>query len=114
MAQVPEGVEDIMEHPHLYGLPTFEEFCKNKSRWMKDPEEALVSIDAGDKNLRCKQEYFVEKYKVKSLEAAAYLMIEMAGSVDAFKCDPQVVPSQDHESILRVTFLRKRDTDAKL
>lgn len=101
-------LEDLMDDPHRFGLPTLEEYMKNPSRWKIKEDEVVDGIDAGDRNLGCTQEYYVEQYKMDSLEHATQTMRNMAGSVKAFKYDPQVIPAQQGIK-LRITFRLKEE-----
>lgn len=44
--------EDILEDPNRYGLPTFQEFCKNPEKWRANPEQVLIDATRGSTILK--------------------------------------------------------------
>lgn len=104
------SIEEVLDNPKLYGLPNFEEFVANKSKWMGSQEDGIANIDAGDRNLQCKQEYYIEKYKIESLEKCERIAKEMGYSLFTdFEWNPQVCPTQDWKPVLKVQFKIKRE-----
>jgi hypothetical protein len=88
-------IEDLMTNPNDYGMPTFDEFRKNKSKYMANPEEKIAAIDRGDPMLGCFQKYYVEyglkKYGPLPLETLERIAIAEGLSLHHdFIEDPQL------------------------
>jgi hypothetical protein len=67
----PQSQEDIIENPHKYGFPSFDEFKRNPEQWLGRDDESLAQADVGstilNKTVR-RHIYEVEGYRCKSLE----------------------------------------------
>lgn len=64
-------VKDVLEDPHSYGMPTFQEFAKNRERYMGREDDVLSSVDAGGillKNRTKRIKYQVKGYRCDTLE----------------------------------------------
>lgn len=108
MRAIPETIEDLVENPTKFGMPTFEEFIRNKKKWMGSKEDWLESIDAGDPVLKLTQRYYVEHYRVESLEQAERIALDMGFNLyDDFVLDPQIVQDGGRH-VSEVKFRSKR------
>lgn len=94
--KIAQSVEEIQENPTQYGMPTFDEFIRNKEKYLGRHDEVLASIDAGDRNTGAIQKYYIETdcgtIRLDSLEQAERIAIEMGLSIhneSHFKVDPQ-------------------------
>lgn len=70
-------VDDIIDNPQKYGLPTFQEFAKNPSKWKQGVEELFETVDRGSTQLKPlirKHEYRILGYKCKTLEEVQRIM----------------------------------------
>lgn len=56
----PDSIEELAEDPAKYGMPTFEEFCRDKSKWLGRPDDELAAIDRGDPVLGVRQVYYIQ------------------------------------------------------
>lgn len=94
MLDLNDGTDDIIETLVKNGFPTFEEFVKNKHKWMKKPfDETLECVDGGDKILGARQRYYVDGYWVPSLEAAETTAKNMGLNLrTSFDFFPQITP----------------------
>ncbi len=109
MSQFPESIEELVENPSKYGMPTFDEFIKNKRKYLGSKEEMLESIDRGDPLTKLKHRYYVEGYRVETLEQAERLALDMGFNLyNDFILDAQIVPDYGHTNISEVRFRSKR------
>lgn len=106
----PQTIEDLAENPNKYGMPTFEEFRKNKEKWMGRADEEIAAIDKGDPMLKCKQRYFIESYRVDSLEQAERIAIDMGYDLfrDFVIC-PQLRPDETLRGFYNEVTFRVKD-----
>lgn len=95
MIQMPETIEELALNPEKYGMPTFDEFRKNKERYLGRYDDEIASIDRGDPVLGATQRYFIETdagtVRLESLEQAERIAKEMGMSLytDFMAC-PQI------------------------
>lgn len=64
-------LEDIAANPEKFGLPTFDEFCKNPDKYRIRDDDTLICVEDGVNVLRRdvrKQIYHILGYKVDTLE----------------------------------------------
>lgn len=113
MSPFAEDIQELQENPTKFGAPTFEEFSRNRERYMGRYDDMLAAIDKGDTLLKCKQKYYVENYRVDSLEHAERVARDMGANIhneDHFVIDPQVKPDSSVRGFhLEVTFRLKRE-----
>ena len=70
-------VDDLLDNPNKYGLPTFQEFAKNPAKWKQGVEELFEIVDKGSTELNRlirKHEYRILGYKCDSLEEVQRIM----------------------------------------
>jgi len=102
--------DDILEDPRAYGIPTFEEFRKNKSKYMRRSEEEVEAIDRGDPMLGCFQRYYIEdnrgrRYGPYSLELIQAVAIDEGLNLEHdYIKDPQLRPDGQGGFYNEVTF----------
>jgi hypothetical protein len=71
------NVDDLIDNPKKYGLPTFEEFSKDPSKWKRGVEELFEVVDRGSTQLNRlirKHEYRILGYKCDTLEEVQRIM----------------------------------------
>ena len=105
-----DSFEDFLASPEKYGFVSFENFRKNKSKWMGRSDDILVSVDAGDKFLHARHKYFVDGIPVDDLEKVERMAKDMGTTPEeAFDLVPQVRhdPSERRGFYLEVNFRTK-------
>lgn len=116
----PESIEDLAENPTKWGMPTFEQFRKNKERWMGRADDEIAAIDRGDPLLGCRQRYYIEdsgtgKHRVESLEQAERIAVDMGLNLfHDFITDPQLRPDGAGGFLNEVTFRSKRSIEKRI
>jgi hypothetical protein len=102
---VAESIEELAENPTKFGMPTFSEFSKNKEKWMGRADDEIAAIDRGDPMLGCRQKYYVEQYRVESLEQAERIARDMGHDLfHDFVVHPQLRPDGGAGFYNEVTF----------
>jgi hypothetical protein len=108
MKPMPDSIEELTKDPAAYGIPTFEEFVKNKRKYLGSREDTLESVDRGCHATRLKHRYFVEGYRVDSLEQAERIALDMGFDLyENFILDPQIVQNGNDGLINEVRFRSK-------
>jgi hypothetical protein len=102
------SIQDIAENPERYGMPTLSEFVRNKEKYMGRPDDELAAIDQGDPQLGCLQKYYVEGYRVDSLDQADRIARDMGYDLcKDFILDPQLRPDDRGGFYNEVNFRAK-------
>jgi len=101
--------EEFLEDPTSYGMPTFEEFRRNKEKYLGRKDDEVIAIDRGDRNLHCRQEYYVCGHHVKTLEQGERIARDMGYDFyNDFQAKPQVLPDSSLKGFyIRVNFIPK-------
>lgn len=103
--RTPDSIEELTENPSKFGMPTFEEFSKNKEKWMGREDDEITAIDCGDPLLGCRQKYYLENYRVESLEQAERIARDMGLNLfHDFIVHPQLRPDGGAGFYNEVTF----------
>ena len=109
---IPESIEDLVECPSKFGMPTLEEitrkhYSKREAFYGREDEE-IAAIDRGDPILGCRQKYYVEGYRVESLEQAERIARDMGLNLfHDFVVHPQLRPDGAASFYNEVTFRSK-------
>lgn len=110
MVKVAESIEELLANPTEFGMPSFEDFRKNKAKYLGRKDDEIASIDRGDTNLKCKQVYFVCGHRVTSLEQGERIARDMGYDFYSdFQAKPQVMPDSSVRGYyIRVNFVPKK------
>lgn len=107
--------EDVTENPAAYGLPTFQEFVKMRSKWIGSNEEVLESVDAGSKIFKKglkKFRFEFKGYRCDNLPQVEKIAIEHGLSLKELDFAPEFLPQGGGEAEILVRFFSK--TEKKL
>ncbi len=108
--KVPQTVDEILEDPSRYGLPTFEQFSKNPSAWRFGDEYLLESVDAGSKILNKgfrKYTYEIAGYKTDSLEEVQRIAGNEGLNLKTMEMRPRVIPDVFGFETIHVQFVTR-------
>lgn len=103
-------MDDLLRDPKKYGLPTFDEYCKNPDayrnsveRLMKEVEQGLSGFQGGLGD----RTYFVSHYKCNSITKAMEIMRELGW--DPKRLDMKIDPDKGTAGRVnfKVTFYQK-------
>lgn len=105
MSQFAENIEDLVDSPSKYGFCSVEEFTRKhynkREQMMGRYDDQVAAIYQGDPMLGCLQRYYLENYRVDSLEQAERLAREMGKNLHR---DYVVKPQLKHEPGVRQGF----------
>lgn len=104
---------DIASNPGAFGAPTFEEFKRNRTKYLGAEDHALASVDKGSHNLRgvleSRYEYEIEGFKCKTLEEVERIAADYGIPLRELDYRPQVIPQGGGRAKLLVKFVSKED-----
>lgn len=105
-------MEDLLNNPKAYGLPTFEEFSKNPERWRKAAEDIFSQVDIGSvlglKNRVANHTYEVSGYKCKTLEECERIALNEGWDLKQLEVCPEIIPLGGDKCEIHVVFKQKK------
>jgi len=104
--------DDVIDDPKRFGMPSFDEFCKNPDKYRKRDDDLLASADDGAQTFRKlvrKNIYFVDGYRCNTIEEAERVMKGEAGACDKYEMRPQIIPLSGGQCDVAVIYERKKD-----
>jgi len=102
--------DDVMEDPHSFGMPSFDEFVKNPETLLGREDERLQEVDRGSTNLNKvvrRHIYEIEGYRCKSLEEVERVAKSMGINLKEMDYQPQVQPNTSGKFDIKVKFVSK-------
>jgi hypothetical protein len=108
--QSEASLDDMIDNPHKYGLPTIEEFSKNPEKFRTGVESLFEVADKGSTNLNRlirKHEYRIMGYKCKTLEEVQKIMNAEGRKLDEYVLKPELVRDAVSKLTCIVTFVLK-------
>ena len=104
-----ENFDDLVKDPKKYGLPTFEEFCKNPKAFRKNPEESFLHAETGStifyKNV--KHRWFIDGFECKSLEEVERIARDQGYEISDLDLEPEIIPAGGGKAEFHVKFVNK-------
>jgi hypothetical protein len=113
--RLPDDLDELMEDPTKYGMPTFEEFRRNKEKYLGRPDDEVASVDRGDPVLGLRHRYYLDtlagEYRIDSLEQADRICREMGKNLFTdFYVDPQIRDDGPQgRSLITHVYFRAKD-----
>jgi len=102
------STDDIAQNPHKYGAPTFEEFKRNREKYIGRWDDGFSQIERGPdrfrKDLR-KIHYEIEGVRCKTLEEVEKRAAEMGINLNTEKYQPEMIPQGGGKYELLVKFV---------
>lgn len=104
--------EELVRDPHKFGAPTFEEFKRNREKWLGRDDETLASAEKGSQTLRevvNRYIYEVEGYRCKSLEEVERVAASQGIPLKELDYRPQVIPQGGGKWECVIKFVSKNE-----
>lgn len=106
-------IDDLLNDPKKFGLPTFEEFAKNPDQWRKAADEALCLAEKGSqleglRKLVVKKTYQVAGYKCDTLEEAERVALNEGWDLRMMDMQPHIVPLGGGKCNIHIVFVNKQ------
>jgi hypothetical protein len=104
-------MDDIMQDPHKYGAPTFEEFKRNPDKWRVANDQILQSVTGGSStisNIKA-QHYEIAGYKCKSLEEVERVARDEGISLKDLDMYPQLDKTTGGKLEVFIKFEKKKN-----
>ena len=92
-AQKKLTIEDILQNPHKYGAPTYEEFLVMREKWVRRPDEAMTKLTEGPTQFR--KELKAIKYSFMGLSLSSEEAVEKALGDHGYSLD-DIDPTNSH------------------
>ena len=111
------SIEDISLNPHKYGMPSFAEYKRNRSKYLGKKDDGFGLIDKGSKmlgKLVKNHVYEIEGIRCKSLEEVeTRAKNELGIDIDALDYRPTCIPLGGGKCDILVKFMRKDEIDRR-
>lgn len=108
-------LDQLQSNPNSYGVPTFEEFSKNPSKYRASDEESLNQVDKGSTIFHkgVKYRYEIEGYRCKSLEEVERISKEQGIPLKDLDYRPEIIPQGGGRAEFLVKFMSKNQRDRR-
>lgn len=111
-----KDVSEILEDPHKYGMPTFEEFARNSEKYLGRDDDAFSQVDAGSRNLDRhvkRHVYEIEGYRCKSLEEVERVARSQGIALKELEYEPELIPLGGGKCDILIKFVSKKDREKR-
>lgn len=93
----PKSMDELIANPKRFGMPTFEEYCQNPTKWKPSWDGKLAAADNGSRNLNHRINKYiweVEGTRCDSPEQAERIAREKGIDLNRslYDVEPHVVP----------------------
>ena len=117
---IESGVDAIIENPHLFGMPTFDEFCKNRDyylkQWKLHNDSVYESADTGSIALKRETKehwYYWGLYKSKNIYEIVKIVKNEGYTPDDITFDVLTEKSTAGKLIFHVKYRLKKEERGK-
>ncbi len=108
--QDAESTAEIFDNPEDFGMPTFDEFCRNREKYMGRDDDRLTEVERGSVTMRNsvkRHVYELEGYRCHSLEEVERVALNQGIQLRELDYRPQVVQAGAGKFDLIVKFVSK-------
>lgn len=113
---VENGLDEIIQNPNKFGAPTFEEFKRNKSKYVGRDDDSLAIVDKGSNNL-CRvvenQIYEIEGFRCKTLEEVERIAGDYGIPLRELDYRPELIPQGGGKAKMLIKFVSKLDREKR-
>jgi hypothetical protein len=103
-------LKDIMRNPEKFGMPTFDEYCRNPDKYKIREDEILSVVSDGVDILRnavVEQVYHIKGYKVKTLEKIESIAKDLGWEMTELDIKPELERTTGGKYVIHVYFVQK-------
>jgi hypothetical protein len=107
---------EIFDNPEEYGMPSFDEFCRNREKYMGREDDRLIEVDRGSQTMRrnvSRHVYEIEGYRCKSLEEVERIAANQGIPLRELDYRPQVLQAGAGKFDLVVRFVSKSERERR-
>lgn len=105
-------LEDIQANPEAFGVPTFEDFSRNRKKFVRGEEDTLEQVERGSQNLgKIAKKYIfeIEGYRCKTLEEVQRVASSQGIPMKELDYTAQIVPIGGGNGDILVKFMSKAE-----
>lgn len=110
MSKELNSIDDLYDNPHDFGIPTFEEFRKNKEKWLGRDDDTLACVSKGGEGANRdthRHIYEIEGYRCKTLEEVERVAREQGIPLRSLDFRPIIIPQGAGKRNLLIKFISK-------
>ena len=110
-------MQDIASNPHSFGAPTFEEFKKNREKYLLTHDQVFANIDKGSHNLakvlESRYEYEIEGFRCKTLEEVERIAGDYGIPMNGLDYRPELLPQGGGKAKMLIKFVSKFEREKR-
>lgn len=102
-------IQDVINNPEMYGAPSFEEYVKNRDKYIKTADKTLAMLDESTQSFKDflkEQVYYLDGVRAESLEHLQRMANSMGVSIENCKKDIQIVESSEKGKFKTIVNLK--------
>lgn len=110
------SMDDILLNPEKYGAPTFEQFKKNRDKYLGSEDQTLATVDKGSHNLNRvvnKYTYEIEGFRCDSLEKVEQIAADYGIPLRSLDYRPELIPQGGGKAKMLIKFVSKEDREKR-
>lgn len=110
-----QDTSEIFDDPTSFGMPTFDEFCRNRERYMGRDDDRLAEVDRGSRTMdRAKRYvYELEGYRCRTLEEVERVALSQGIALRELDYRPEVQQAGAGQFDVVVRFVAKSTRDKR-
>lgn len=108
-------VDDIYKNPTSFGAPTFEEFKKNREKYIGRDDESLSQVEKGSSLLTDVQRhiYEIEGYRCKTIEEVEKIASSQGIPLKSLDYRPQLIKLGGGKYDMLIKFVSKHERERR-
>lgn len=109
-------VEDALANPHLYGIPSFDEYCRNREKFVGKDDDVLSSVDQGGvllKNRTKKIKYQIAGHRCDTLEEIERIAKNEGIAIKDLQYAAFIQPENGFDCEILVKFMSKEEYEER-
>lgn len=109
-------INDLAENPEKFGAPTFEQFKKNREKYLGKDDSTLAIVDKGSNNLSGileKYVYEIEGFRCKNLEEVERIAGDYGINLRDLDYRPELIPQGGGKAKMLIKFVSKADREKR-
>lgn len=113
---VDNNLQEIIQNPNKFGAPTFEEFKRNRQKFVGRDDDSLAIVDKGSHNLQRVVEnhiYEIEGFRCKNLEEVERIAGDYGIPLRELDYRPELIPQGGGKAKMLIKFVSKLEREKR-
>ncbi len=113
---IGSSIEDLIRNPSAFGAPTFEEFSRNREKWVGREDDKFSNVDRGSQILgkvAKKHVYEIEGFRCKTLEEVERVARQQGIPIKDLEYRAQLIPLGGGTADILIKFMSKTEFNSR-